>query len=382
MATIPTIWVPNTLLDVPAAIRYNDANGNPVYTLYPLDYLVLVGQSIANLSGSTIQIAATVTYQIDQINYLLNAISNIPPEYNTPEIAPECLAVSQTPQPIDQILTLMVQAWCDFVVVSGSIGDLNIAIATQCPNLNSDVAFAGGQMSAITGWVSSPVTLADTITNIWLTLCDARIGIQQALEQSAITCSDIIINFNGVISDNGLTLTVYLLGYTFLPEGFSSSDSTITIADSSNNSITFGINITQEQVIFDLTGAGLNPISNYTVTLNGTAKNLPVTCEKVVIKQISNTTSACPILSPIIINETSISVLFSPYILTGVNYSITIYDASGSTIITSSDIPNPTGPSAVTLSGLTTNTTYQLGCVVTLEIAGIITCNKQLFTTI
>jgi hypothetical protein len=174
--TVP-IWVLNIPIIVPVNLRYNDANGDPVTSLYPLDYLTLVGQDLNTVYANITNINSTLSIQAGQITSLQQAVSTIPPVYNTPTISGQCLN-SNTTQPIDTVLSLLVTAWCNFIAIAGGNTALNSAIAKQCPNLNSDIAFAGGQMAAITGWIASPQTLADSLTNLWLTVCDARTGIK------------------------------------------------------------------------------------------------------------------------------------------------------------------------------------------------------------
>lgn len=287
------IWVPNTLLTVPAALRYLDANGDPVTSLYPLDYLILLGQDLALISGTTSQLSTNWQNQASQITALQAAVATIPPTYTTPEIPPFCLLpVSGTTAPIDQLLEILAEDWCNYINVTGSGSALATAITWQCLNLNSSPSFGtpGTSMSAITGWKNSPTTVADSLTNSWLTICDARAGITRALAGITPTCSQVIVDTQ-VVSNTPLTFLFYFSGYTFIPTSFIDTGSTIEITDSAGNIYLTGVDIVDQSTdtnpfsIF-ASGSTLSPTSTtYTITLNSrvASSSLGLTCEKTIV---------------------------------------------------------------------------------------------------
>jgi len=302
MATINPIWVPNTLTTVAAGLRYPDSNGDTVNTLYPLDYLILIGQDLAILSGTTNQLQAGYSDQATKILALQAAVATMPTQYVTPQISGQCLNSSVT-QDIDDVLTLMVTAWCDFIAVAGTNAALNIAIATQCSNLNSSTAFSGGQMAAITGWKSSPSTLADTITNQWLTICDARVGIANALAAVTPGCNQVIIDYQVVLTESDSIFAFYFNSYTFIPSGFVDIGSQIKITDTAGNQYLQSLDIvvvsnSSGAYTIPLSGSTLQPNDTYTVTVTSDIRNsvLGLECVKTVIHSVySNpvTDAAC-----------------------------------------------------------------------------------------
>jgi hypothetical protein len=73
--------------------------------------------------------------------------------------------------------------FCNLQSTLGNPSLLVSAINTQCPDLNnlpqlSDSLFI---MSDLPNWVLSPVTVADSITNMWLTMCDMRAAVVNLL---------------------------------------------------------------------------------------------------------------------------------------------------------------------------------------------------------
>jgi hypothetical protein len=57
----------------------------------------------------------------------------------------------------------------------GTIIELQNAFAKQCIGLNDAPSFGGtGNMSTFPGWSVTPTTLAESLTNMWITICDMR----------------------------------------------------------------------------------------------------------------------------------------------------------------------------------------------------------------
>lgn len=301
------IWVPNTETVVPVGLRYTDANGDLVTKLFPLDYLILVGQDLAIISGTTNQLLAAWAYQANQINIINAAIATIPPEYNTPEINPLCLGLSGTTVAIDVVLEAMVTAWCSYLNVTGGTTALATAITQQCPNLNSSPSFGvpGTSMSAITGWKNAPTTIADTLTNLWLTSCDSRSGIQNVLAAVTPTCAQVIVDYQVVLTSSDTVFNFYFNGYTFIPTGFVDNGSSIRITDLAGNIYIQTVDLPDQSLIpgpvsIAISGTTLQLNSTYTITVisNVENTNLGLTCEKTVIKNVNTNTvtpnECCP----------------------------------------------------------------------------------------
>jgi hypothetical protein len=90
------------------------------------------------------------------------------------EITPDCI-LPAIPTPVSVVLTALETAWCNLIGVLGDDAAIYNSIISQCVadgDLRKD---GGGTMSSLPGWFSSPVqTLAESIVNIWLTVCDLR----------------------------------------------------------------------------------------------------------------------------------------------------------------------------------------------------------------
>lgn len=100
----------------------------------------------------------------------------------------------------------------DFCQLQSAIGtstQITSAINKQCANLNEqDKLSSGGTMENIAGWVNSPVNLADSLSNMWLTVCDMRQAVSQILDGCCFSlCSYLEFGYDITWSQDGTTVT-------------------------------------------------------------------------------------------------------------------------------------------------------------------------------
>jgi hypothetical protein len=85
---------------------------------------------------------------------------------------------SNDPVTVDKALAWLESSFCDFQNYIGTHPELLAAIAKDCPNLDSSQMLCNtGAMNTIYGWKTNPSTVADSINNLWLTICDLRTAI-------------------------------------------------------------------------------------------------------------------------------------------------------------------------------------------------------------
>ena len=97
------------------------------------------------------------------------------------EVTPTCSAPA-VPTPLNTALEYLESAFCSYINFTGSVEELNKAIALDCPNLGSLQALSNtNQMDQIYGWVDTPINVADSVNNLWLTICDMRSAIRNIL---------------------------------------------------------------------------------------------------------------------------------------------------------------------------------------------------------
>jgi hypothetical protein len=155
-------------------------NGITVMTL--IDYVTAIGNKLCDIVDQIAVINNTLNEYNIRITTLENAVI---PTYTLPSITVDCtlqnspLVGSGTPAlPIDQILSILINddtyGYCALRTAIGLPANLNAAVLSQCI-LNSDIQLSsstGATWSTNPNWDQTPTTVADTINNIWLAICD------------------------------------------------------------------------------------------------------------------------------------------------------------------------------------------------------------------
>ena len=290
-------------LQLPANLKFIDALGNPVSQLYPWG---ATPQLTSPTTGAlSLNMAATNTLidEMRQVNIILanyattlvslqTQINNINTSGATalPNVNGGCL----TGPPNQSIglataTTLLIANSCAYNNVLGTPTALANSILAQCNNLNTLPAFSQNSvMSGLTGWKTSPLTIADTINNQWLSYCDARAGITEALAAVTPDCSQVIISFAASMPNFYSGLDLYFQGYTFIPDGFTDGGSSITVTDGMGGILVQSFKIvttsnTPGALVLNTSGSTLSPTSDtYLVNVSSNVVNssLGLTCQK------------------------------------------------------------------------------------------------------
>lgn len=174
----PGTSVSETYVSLPPCLYFTNTEGDLVTSLPVTDY--------------SLYLANTVCVIIIDINSINNSIIQINGRLSTLEIQVtdlqaytyEIYVTSQCASAPTPGQTILIQdafanleaTFCNLQSSIGLSTQLIAAINNQCPSLStsdqlSDSAFL---MSDIPGWVETPTTAADSINNLWLTLCDMR----------------------------------------------------------------------------------------------------------------------------------------------------------------------------------------------------------------
>lgn len=296
----PSPFVLNTPMQVAQALRYQDANGNIVSQLYPIDYLSLTGSAAGNLTTQMVQVNNILNgYQVT-LNSLQTQITAINTSGVTaiPQVNGGCLN-SNLVVPVNVATALLISNTCSYNSVLGTPTLLAQAILAEgSVTLNTLPAYSqNSAMAGLSGWNSTPQTIADSTNNLWLAYRDMRSGVTNALGLSG--CSQVKVDAQVVLPLFSTGFNIYFDGYTLIPSGYTDTGSTIRIVDSNGNQATNGINIITQSNInspynFATSGTTLQSGSGitYTVYINSSVANaaLGVSCQKTVVKTISSST--------------------------------------------------------------------------------------------
>lgn len=346
-------------LILPACLQYNDpVSGIPVTELVLSEYVLRLAQQFCELSG----VVTIHTAQIANHETRIVALENAP-GYVPPQVTPDCTygtVVAGVPTEMNVLLENIDSQFCSLTQVLGSLTDLSNVSARQCPNLNVEDALSQpGTMSGLTGWNTTVANMAQSLQNLWLTVCDMRSAIYSIKGCCDVDCSAFILGYSTSEDNTRTLITLTFNALTVIPSGFSNCPllSTFTITDGVGHTYTDTFDLVSEStnptgITFDITSAGLNTALPYTITVDGCVTDGSNTCQKTVTSVTNAVTTT-----------TTTTTTAFPYNMQYVNESTdgTIESANlaGSTFYVMEPGDEPCGPASIgfgthlPISGLT-----------------------------
>jgi hypothetical protein len=167
-------------ITLPACLYYTQ-NGETVTQLLPAAYSRYLADKICT-------ILTTITTVQSAINSLNSRVTNLENTVGGPGVDPQPITVTtQCASGINPGLTLNINQafsnfeakFCQLHSLLGTLAALTAVVNKQCPNLGQSTQLNNSSqiMSQLGGWINTPVTISDTLNNLWLTVCDMRAAI-------------------------------------------------------------------------------------------------------------------------------------------------------------------------------------------------------------
>lgn len=206
-------------LNLYACLKYQDAFGNTVTQLPLSQYVLQVASKLCSLYDQVGLNTAQIAQNTADIATLMNA--------TTPTIQVQSCLLGSVAD-VDVVLQNLESTFCDYKNVLGTTTDLTKTYGQPfvCVNgstkqlMNPKVG-----MSNMTGWNNTPTSVAQTIQNMWLTICDMRGAVKAILDTCCqVSCESISIKISYKWIDQN-TLRLFFTGST-LPMGFYDCDQT------------------------------------------------------------------------------------------------------------------------------------------------------------
>ena len=284
------------IASLPACLQFTNAQ-NDLVTQLPIDeYAELVAAKVCELIADITTLETTVNDHETRITTLENATGS---DYTTPQITPSCV-LPAVPTDIDVVLDELEDQFCTLNDTLGGSTSLLASSTYQCDLLASDNQLAGsGTMSSLEGWNIPVNNVAQSLTNMWLTICDMRAAIKDIQTNCCgATCNDVIFMGFGSYSDGTITLN---FGGTVIPNGFTectTAGATVTITDAAANTYTTTVSVSDallgnDTEDVDISGSALSEVSNYTVTISLCVTDGDITCDKTISFEVVNEASSC-----------------------------------------------------------------------------------------
>jgi len=372
VAVVPVSGIncPDCITPIAPVFYFVDAYGNEITTMQLSDYVYTIGTKVQDVVAQ----AGIVNEALVTQSLRIGAVEDEPvPTFTIPTVIPTCVLPS-VPTEVQIVVTALEQEFCLLEGATGTASELYVAINQQCAGLASSTVLGpgGGPMSAILGWVNPVNNLADSLNNMWLTICDIRAAIQTIQANCCPSgCDGILLTIQAVITAP-TTLTIYITGT--IPSAFtqcSTLGTTFIISDALGGSTTQFIDVISNLnnaagVPIDLGATPVNPASNLTIesTICLIDSATGTTCETCVSDFISNEAS-CPTIT-LTPDITSIAYSYFVPVASG-TYTIQLYNNAG-TVLISQNINAVVAPDTITgtFTGLVENTPYRVRLVITI----------------
>lgn len=282
-------------LVLPSCLQYVDpTTGLPVTTLKLSDYAIHTATAFCDLRN----IVLNQGNQILDLQVRVTALEN-EPGYVPPLVTPNCTygtVVAGVPTDMNILLDNLDERVCDLVTAIGTTTNITNAAASQCTLLGAQTALSQpGTMASIPGWNNVISNMAQSMQNLWLTVCDMRAVIYDLkLCCATADCSAFILGYTAnadVLREN---VTLIFSGSTTIPSGFSNCPllSTVTITDGIGNIYSdtldlVALSTNPTGITYNVAGAFLNPAFPYTVTVTGCIVKGTNTCTKTITNVIA-----------------------------------------------------------------------------------------------
>ena len=213
---------PDCLVTVASCFEDTFPSGNAQL----IDYAQEIASRICSI---TLQVTAlqTAVSILDGKVAVLESYFPLPTPAEVEIIPAVCLGIGSADTPVSIVVSALQALFCSLLNVTGDDIELYNAIISQCVTDADPRKDGGGPMSSIPGWNTSPVTtIAQSITNLWLSVCDLRALV---LPTVAVTDTQTInlsitagpsYSISGAVVDTGW---VDLNGFNYYTGGMASS---------------------------------------------------------------------------------------------------------------------------------------------------------------
>jgi hypothetical protein len=249
-------------LNLTSCLQYPNGTGGTVTQLVLSQYVLRIATVLCSIN-------TTVNTHTSQIAILTEKVQALEDEVPVVPQISSCLL--GTIADVETVVQELESQFCSYKTVLGSPSNINTALTRQCAGLTGATAAlaTGNPMSVdFPAWKSTVQNLADSLSNLWFTVCDIRSAVK-IIQSSCckIDCNSIVVNFDYRWIDE-FTLRLYFSPKTTVPLGFWDCNDTqgneFTFTDGLGNTYDVFIHFRREDPT-DLTGVLDDP----TIIANG-----------------------------------------------------------------------------------------------------------------
>lgn len=385
---------PDCMITVPQCFWYYDNFGSLITQMQLIDYATAMANKICTILNDITNIKINQTNMQLQINYITENYRPVP-QIPLPVFVSTCLTdkipvVPPTGIALSTMIQAIESAFCELRTATGMPNDILTAIFKQCVALDTSLAMnlPGVTMAAIPGWVSSGSysTLANSINNMWITICDLRAAVGTIMATCCPQgCDGLVLSLQMTFTAPS-TLTLFWSGDGTGFTDCNLSGSLITITDSYGNSYSTRVPVVANiggSFPMDLSSTPLNLATNLNVHVECCVRKIDgtATCERCFDDVLINTT-ICPTLT-LSADTASVVYSFNNTVVGTVTYDIILKEQiSGTTIDTHTVVTSSIGLIQNTFAaGILPGTAYTVTIEITIDGVVTNTCPVGVITT-
>ena len=252
---------------------------NNITSMQLIDYVNIIGQRVCDILITITELQV----QIDELDVRVSVLENkTAPTFTMPTIAVTCTLQTTDPnivsggtaRAMDLVLSALINdptyGYCALRTALGLPAALQTAIASQCITSSSISLVYGTPMGTayVGDWIGTPATIADTLTDMWISICDIFVYLSTILKNTVVAAGE---NTTVTSATVGSTTT-----YTVNSTGLNSFVALMTI-DTSYQPLDGSIPLVAPASVTGLTaGQIINRYNNITVNnTNVTATATP-----------------------------------------------------------------------------------------------------------
>lgn len=174
---VPPTPTPIPNANLPVCLQYIDPVTGDLITALPLDeYVEYLAQNICDIIIKIESFEATLSAINTQVQIIQNIINNggggstTPPVIN---ITTQCLSGTAPGQTlaIEVAFQNMEQTLCSYLQILGTLAQWQDMFNAICIDETTTLPCGDGTYGDIPGWVTNPTTAAQSMTNLWLVVC-------------------------------------------------------------------------------------------------------------------------------------------------------------------------------------------------------------------
>ncbi len=171
-----------TALLLPQGLWYTE-NGDPVHELGINAYIGYLANKLCEVIATQTELQNQIDDLVDNIEDLQDQIDNLPPA-KVPDIyiTSGCASSGHPGEEVEISVAFETfeTYFCNYISVLGLTTQWTSALGTTCAGLANSPQLSNPthDMNELSGWISSPSTVAQNYQNLWLTICDMRTAVQ------------------------------------------------------------------------------------------------------------------------------------------------------------------------------------------------------------